>query len=178
MSDPKRGIKGRVYLSDEQVPAVRRQFGCARFVYNYLLDFSQKRYAADKTKPSKKQRSKELTRLKTELPWLREVNAQSLQQTGRALDSAYKNWIDSITGKRPDQVKPPKFKKKSQRQSARFTRGSFSFRNGVLHLSKIGDMHIPWYRRVKGAPSSLVLSMTPSGRYYVSFQVEQPLRAL
>ncbi|HYW99288.1 MAG TPA: helix-turn-helix domain-containing protein [Candidatus Elarobacter sp.] len=78
MSDPKRGIKGRVYLSDEQVPAVRRQFGCARFVYNYLLDFSQKRYAADKTKPSKKQRSKELTRLKTELPWLREVNAQSL----------------------------------------------------------------------------------------------------
>ena len=39
-------------------------------------------------------------------------------------------------------------------------------------------MHIPWYRRVKGAPSSLVLSMTPSGRYYVSFQVEQPLRAI
>ena len=39
-------------------------------------------------------------------------------------------------------------------------------------------MHIPRYRRVKGAPSSLVLSMTPSGRYYVSFQVEQPLRAI
>ena len=97
MSDQKRGIKGRVYLSDEQASAVARQFGCARFVYNYLLDFSQKRYAADRTKTSKKQRSKELTRLKTELPWLREVNAQSLQQTGRALDTAYKNWVDSVT---------------------------------------------------------------------------------
>lgn len=172
----KRGIKGRVYLSAEQASAVARQFGCARFVYNYLLDFSQKRYAADRTKTSKKQRSKELTRLKTELPWLREVNAQSLQQTGRALDTAYKNWVDSITGKRPDKVKPPKFKKKSQRQSARFTKGSFSFENGMLNLSKIGDIHIPWYRRVKGEPSSVVLSMTPSGRYYVSFQVEQPLR--
>jgi len=176
MSDPKRGIKGRVYLSDQQVPAVARQFGCARFVYNYLLDFSQKRYAADKTKTSKKQRSKELTRLKTELPWLREANAQSLRQTGRALDTAYKHWVDSITGKRADKVKPPKFKKKSQRQSARFTKGSFSLENGVLNLSKIGDIHIPWYRRVQGEPSSVVLSMTPSGRYYVSFPVEQPLR--
>jgi len=149
MSEQKRGIKGRVYLSDEQVLAAGHQFGCGRFVYNRLLEFSQERYFTDKTKTSPKDRSLELTRLKTELPWLREVNAQSLQQTGRALDSAYKNWIDSITGKRPDQVKPPKFKKKSQRQSARFTRGSFSFRNGVLNLSKIGDMHIPWYRRVK-----------------------------
>src|SRR6266550_3170004 len=123
MSEQKRGIKGRVYLSDEQVLAAGHQFGCGRFVYNRLLEFSQERYFTDKTKTSPKDRSLELTRLKTELPWLREVNAQSLQQTGRALDSAYKNWIDSITGKRPDQVKPPKFKKKSQRQSARFTRG-------------------------------------------------------
>ncbi len=107
MSEQKRGIKGRVYLSDEQVLAAGHQFGCGRFVYNRLLEFSQERYFTDKTKTSPKDK----------------VNAQSLQQTGRALDSAYKNWIDSITGKRPDQVKPPKFKKKSQRQSARFTRG-------------------------------------------------------
>src|SRR6266699_1226328 len=152
MSEQKRGIKGRVYLSDEQVLAAGHQFGCGRFVYNRLLEFSQERYFTDKTKTSPKDRSLELTRLKTELPWLREVNAQSLQQTGRALDSAYKNWIDSITGKRPDQVKPPKFKKKSQRQSARFTRGSFSFRNGVLHLSKIGDMHIPESKRCTVVP--------------------------
>ena len=84
-----------------------------------------------------------------------------------SLDTAYKNWVDSITGKRADKVKQPKFKNKSQRQSARFTKGSFSFENGVLNLSKIGDIHIPWYRRVQGEPSSVLLSMTPSGRYYV-----------
>jgi putative transposase len=174
----KHGIKGRVYLKDEQVSAAARQFGCARFVYNHLLEFSQKRYFTDKTKTSPAQRSLELTRLKTEVPWLHDVNAQSLQQTGRALDTAYKNWFDSITGKRSDKVKPPKFKKKSKRQSARFTKGSFSFENGMLNLSKIGDIHIPWYRRVKGEPSSVTLSMTPSGRYHVSFQVEQPLRVV
>jgi putative transposase len=178
MSDQKRGIKGRVYLTDEQVPAAARQFGCARFVYNHLLEFSRIRYFSNKIKTSAKDRSLELTRLKTEVPWLNDVNAQSLQQTGRALDTAYKNWFDSLTGKRSDKIKPPKFKKKARRQSARFTRGSFSFENGMLSLSKIGDIHIPWYRRVKGEPSSVVLSMTPSGWYHVSFQVEQPLRAV
>jgi putative transposase len=161
-----------VYLTSEQAVAAARQFGCARFVYNHLLAFSQSRYV-NNIKTSAAQRSLELTGLKTELRWLQEVNAQSLQQTGRALDTAYKNWLDSLTGKRPDQVKPPKFEKKSKRQSARFTKGSFRFKNDTLSLSKMGDLHIPWYRRVRGEPSSVVLSRTPSGRYYVSLQVEQ-----
>jgi hypothetical protein len=63
MSEPKRGIKGRVCLSDKQVPAVRLSLVVLALEYNYLLDFSQKRYAADQTKTSKRQRSKELTRL-------------------------------------------------------------------------------------------------------------------
>src|SRR5256885_8968149 len=181
MSSPtKHGVKGRVYLTPEAAPAAARQFGCARFVYNHLLEFSRSRYFTNKTKTSPAERSLELTRLKSETPWLQEVNAQALQQTGRALDRAYQNWFDSITGKRPDKVNPSKFKKKSQRQSARFTRGAFSFdkNSGTLRLSKIGDIRIPWYRRVKGEPSSVVLSRTPSGRYHVSFPVEQPLRVV
>src|SRR2546421_4742 len=179
-SQTKHGVKGRVYLTAEEAPAAARQFGCARFVYNHLLEFSRSRYFINKTKTSPAERSIELTRLKSETPWLQEVNAQALQQTGRALDTAYQNWFDSITGKRPDKVNPPKFKKKSKRQSARFTRGAFRFdkNSGTLSLSKIGDIAIPWYRRVKGEPSSVVLSRTPSGRYHVSFQVEQPLRVV
>ena len=141
----KQGIKGRVYLTAEQATAAARQFGCARFVYNHLLAFSQSRY----------------------------VNKIKTSGAERSLDTAYKNWFDSLTGKRPDQVRPPQFKKKSARQSARFTKGSFRFENDTLRLSKIGDLHLPWYRRVRGEPSSVVLSRTPSGRYYVSLQVEQ-----
>ena len=93
--------------------------------------------------------------MKTELPWLREVSAPSLQQTGRALDTAYRNWFDSLMGKRPDKVKPPTFKKKANRQSARFARNSFRFKNGVLSLSKIGAIPIVWHRRVRGEPSPI-----------------------
>src|SRR5437660_11020572 len=120
----KHGVKGRVYLTPEQVLLAARQFGCARFVYKHLLNSSQTRYSHNKTKTSPAQRSLELTRMKTALPSLREVSAPSLQQTGRALDTAYKNWFDSLMGKRTDQVKPPRFKEKSNRKSARFTRHS------------------------------------------------------
>src|SRR5438270_9128500 len=145
----KHGVKGRVYLTPEQVLLAARQFGCARFVYNHLLNFSQTRYSHNQTKTSPAQRSLELTRIKTALPWLREASAQSLQQTGRALDTAYKNWFDSLMGKRPDKVKPPRFKKKSNRQSARVTRNSVRFKYGVLRLSKIGAIPIVWHRRIR-----------------------------
>jgi putative transposase len=174
----KRGFPNRAYLTPEQEVSAAKQFGCGRFVYNHLLDFTRTRYFTNKTKTTNGQRSLELTRLKTELPWLQEVNAQSLQQTGRALDTAYANWFDSLTGKRPDKVKPPTHKKKSERQSARFTKGSFTLRDGVLTLSKIGVMRVVWHNKFKAEPSSVVLSKTPSGRYNVSFQVEEPLRVV
>jgi putative transposase len=176
MSEQKRGIKGRVYLTPEEVSPAAQAFGCARFVYNRLLDFEQKRYAADQTKTNKKDRDIELSRLKQEFSWLYDVNAQMLQQSKRKLDTAWDNFF--ATCKTTKHWNRPKFKKKTNRQSARFTEGSFKLENGVLTLSKIGDIPIPWYRRVKGEPSSVVLSMTPSGRYHVSFQVEQPLRVV
>jgi len=176
MSDQKRGIKGRVYLTPEEVSPAAQAFGCDRFVYNHLLEFEQNRYATDQTKTNKKDRNIEFNRLKQEFPWLYDVNAQMLQQSTRKLDTAWDNFF--ATCKTTKHWRRPKFKKKTNRQSARFTKGSFKFENGVLTLSKIGDISIPWYRRVKGEPSSVVLSMTPSGRYYASFQVEQPLRVV
>jgi putative transposase len=176
MSDQKRGVKGRVYLTPEEVAPAAQAFGCDRFVYNHLLEFEHKRYAADQTRTNKKDRDVELHRLKQEFPWLYDVNAQMLQQSKRKLDTAWDNFF--TTCKTTKHWKPPKFKKKTNRQSARFTKGSFTLENGVLTLSKIGDIPVPWYRRVKSEPSSVVLSMTPSGRYHVSFQVEQPLRVV
>jgi putative transposase len=176
MSDQKRGIKGRVYLTPEQVSPAAQTFGCDRFVYNRLLEFEQKRYATDGTKTYEQDRDVERNRLKAAFPWLYDVNAQMLQQSKRKLDTAWDHFFS--TCKTAKHWKGAKFKKKTGRQSARFTKGSFTFQNGVLTLSKLGDIPVPWYRRVNGEPSSVVLSLTPSGRYYVSFQTEQPLRVV
>src|SRR5438270_14100845 len=103
----KHGVKGRVYLTPEQVLLAARQLGCALFVYNHILNFSQTRHSHNQTKTSPAQRSLELTRIKTALPWLRQVSAPSLQQTGRALDTAYRNWFDSLMGNFPIKRQPP-----------------------------------------------------------------------
>src|SRR5438309_6554361 len=66
--------------------------------------------------------------------------------------------------RRPNKIKPPRFKKKSNGQSARFTRNSFRFKNGVLRLSKIGAIPIVWRRRVSGEPSSVEKSKPFSRR--------------
>ena len=175
-----RGFKNRAYLTPEQERLAAKQFGCGRFVYNHLLDFSKRRYCTDKTKTSRAEFDMELTRLKhsPHFPWLREIGSTPLQQTKRALDTAYTNWFASLAGRRQDQVKPPQFKKKSKRQSARYTRVGFTLKNGVLSLPKIGIVKVIWHNKFRGIPSSVVLSRTPSGRYYVSFQVEEPLRAV
>src|SRR2546430_15423270 len=107
-SQTKHGVKGRVYLTPEEAPAAARQFGCARFVYNHLLQFSRNRYFTNKAKTSPAERSIELTRLKSEAPWLQEGSGRAHQHTVRALDAAYQNWLGSSTGKRPDKVNPPK----------------------------------------------------------------------
>jgi putative transposase len=171
-----RGIKGRVYLVDTQVPAAARAFGCGRFVYNKILEFEDKRCRENKTKTNQKDRDVELQRIKKEFPWLYEVNAQMLQQSKRNLDTSWTNFVR--TCKTSKHWARPTNKKKKNRQSVRFVGTSFSLANGVLTLSKIGDIPVPWFRRIKNEPSSVVLSMTPSGRYYVSFQVEQPLRLM
>jgi transposase len=81
MSDQKRGIKGRVYLTAKEVSPAAQTFGCDRFVYNRLLELGQKRYATDWTKTYKQDRDVERNRLKAEFPWLYDVNAQMLQQS-------------------------------------------------------------------------------------------------
>ena len=181
MSNQKRGFPNRVYLNPEQEISAAKIFGCTRFVYNSLLDYAKNRYKTQGIKFNRADQDEELQRLRNspEFSWLKESGSTPQQQAKRALDTAYQNWLDSLTGKRHDKIKPPKHKKKSKRQSARFTKNGFVIRrDGKLHLQGIGDIQVIWHNKFKGKPSSIVLSKTPSGRYHVSFQVEEPLRAM
>ena len=184
-STVKRGCKREVYLTPEQKVLAAKAFGCDRFVYNKILEFESKLWHhIDKIRSNPKRRDEILNKLKAEYPWLYEVNGQMLQQSKRKLDAAWKNFFDSVSGKRPDKVGKPTLHKKKGHQSARFVGTSFKFEGGVLTLggarsgSGIGSIPILWHRRVVGIPSSVVLSINPSGKYFVSFQVAQPLRLM
>ena len=170
----------RAYPRKGQTQPIAALFGCVRAVYNDALAYSEEQYHQTKKKPSGKELSARLTRLKqtTEKAWLRDVSAVALQQSLRDLDKAYTNFFTSITGRRKGgRVGAPKFKKRSSRQAARFTSQVFKVRQtshgvGFVKLPKIGEIRFNLSRDLPTPPTSMTLIREPDGKYYVSFVVE------
>jgi putative transposase len=168
----------RVYPTAGQRSALARTFGCARVVYNDALTARKEARKAGLPYP----KSTDLQKLvitgakKTaERAWLASVGVDPLIQSLRDLDTAYRNFFDSVSGKRAGRpVGLPRFKsRKDNRQSLRFTRNGFRIRsNGKLNLAKIGDLRVKWSRALPADPSSVTLILDPSGRYHVSFVVD------
>lgn len=105
--------------------------------------------------------------------WLAEVSNVPLQQSVRDLGVAYSNFFASLKGKRKGvKVKPPRFKKRSGKQTARLTRGGFVLREHKVYLSKIGDVKVQWSRELPSDPSSVTIIKDCAGRYFLSFVVE------
>ncbi|MBE9032995.1 transposase [filamentous cyanobacterium LEGE 11480] len=79
--------------------------------------------------------------------WLSEVSNIPLQQSIHDLGVAFKNFFDSRSGKRKGpKVNAPGFKKKSNRQSARFCKGGFSIKAGKVYLAQVGFIKTRWSR--------------------------------
>ncbi len=78
-----------------------------------------------------------------------------LQQSLRDLDTAYKNFFDSMRGKRKGpKAALPRFKsKKDGRQSVRLNTNAFSLQpDGSVYVAKVGDIKVRWSRPVPAAP--------------------------
>ncbi len=99
-----------------------------------------------------------------------------LQQALADLNTAYRNFFASISGRRKGRkLGPPRFRsRKDNRQTIRFTRNS-GFRvldNGCLRLPKIGDVPVRWSRALPSDPSSVTIVKDRAGRYFASFVVQ------
>jgi putative transposase len=111
-----------------------------------------------------------------ERAWLSEVSAVVLPQALADLNSGYRHFFASVTGKRKGRrVAPPRLRsRKDNRQAIRFTKNS-RFRvldNGRLRLPKIGDVQVRWSRALPAQPSSVAVIKDAAGRYFASFVVQ------
>ncbi|MEO3789361.1 transposase [Nonomuraea sp. B10E15] len=169
----------RLYPTAGQRQALARAFGCARTVFNDGLRARQDAREQGLPYVSDAELSKRvITQAKqtSQRAWLGEASAVVLQQALADLNTAYRNFFASITGKRKGpKAAAPRFRsRKDRRQAIRFTKNSrFSVTaGGKLRLPKIGDVPVRWSRSLPSEPSSVTVVVDAAGRYFASFVVE------
>ncbi|TAG93108.1 MAG: transposase [Oscillatoriales cyanobacterium] len=160
----------RFYPTIQQRQSLAQLFGCVRVVWNDALTQSK-----SEKYPGYKTLSKSLTLSKKteERAWLNDVSSVPLQQSLKQLDVAYKNYFDSLKGKRKGKkIGQPRFKKKTNSQSATFVKSGFSIKGESVYMAKIGNVNPIWSRQLPSDPSSPAAIKDCANRYFLSFVVE------
>jgi putative transposase len=164
--------KCRAYPTPEQGALLNRTFGCVRVVWNRTLAWRRARWHDQRQSTSFSDANTYLTETKRagELAFLNEVSAVPLQQVLRTQQRAFTNFFAK-------RARYPRFKSRTGRQSAEYTRSGFRYRDGELRLAKMdAPMRFVWsWPDVAPAsinPSTVTISRDPCGRWYVSFSVE------
>ena len=166
--------KCRAYPTAEQATALNRTFGCVRVVWNRTLAWRHQRYDGEQQKTGFTQASAYLTAMKAtgDLAWLNEVPSVPLQQAIRHQQAAFTNFFAG-------RARYPRFKSRTGRQSAEYTRSGFRYRDGALFLAKMGTpLAFTWSWPGTGPasidPTTVTVSRDPCGRWYVSLAVDVP----
>lgn len=167
----------RVYPAPGQRTALAQAFGCARVVFNDSLRVRRNAYVAGEKLSDTAVQKLVVTEAKrtTERAWLSDVASVVLVQACQDARRAYRNWFDSLSGKRNGRtIGAPRFRsRKDNRQSIRLTRNGFSIRqNHKLYAAKIGELKVAWSHRLPSEPSSVTIIKDAAGRYFASFVVE------
>jgi putative transposase len=148
--------------------------GARRFVWNWGLHRAKSHYQQTGKTLGFAALSEELTRLKQqpETSWLREMQAQSLQQALRDLDSAYQHFFRRV--KRGERHKGfPRFKSRKtdtprfrMPQDVRLVESSVS-------VPKIGMIRAVVHRPLEGVTKGATFKREPDGHWFVSLVTEQ-----
>jgi putative transposase len=161
----------RFYPTPNQQHSLAQLFGCVRVVWNDAIALCK----ASEKLPNYDRLSGWLTSTKKteDRVWLNDVSSVPLQQSLRHLATAYKNFFKSRSCQRKGpKVGTPKFKKKTNNQSAEFAKSGFSFKGDEVYLAKIGNVKPIWSRELPSGPSSVTVIKDCANRYFLSFVVE------
>ena len=163
-----KSFKVRVYPNKEQKVLIDKTFGCARFIYNFMLNLKQKLYKDFNISLSYNHMSKILTELKKHKVWLKEVDKWSLQNTLKELDFAYKMFFNGGGF--------PKFKSKKRDKNSYRTnhRIQLSVDNKKVKIPKVGWVRFRDKSKFKGLTkiNNITISKSSSGKYFASISAE------
>ena len=149
-----------------QLALLVRAVGTARFAFNWALaEWQRQRTAGEK--PNEVRLRRQLNAVKHEVfPWMSKVPKSIVHQAIKNLGTAFTNFFKK-------RAKYPRFKKRGQRDSARFDNGpgTFSFDGTCVKLPVIGWIKTREALRFDGKPLSATVSRI-ADRWFVSVPVE------
>ena len=155
-----KAFKYRIFPTEPQKELIAKHIGSSRFVYNLALETKNAAYIGSKHNYSAFDLVKQLPELKKELPWLKEVNSQSLQQAIQNMDIAFKKFFKGAGF--------PKFKSKRDRQSFSIPQNVI-IEDDLLIIPKFKEgIKMSLHRPTQGVVKSATISVTPTGKYFVS----------
>jgi putative transposase len=169
-----KGMKYRISPTNTQKELIAKHIGSSRFVYNLALETKIAAYLGSKHNFSPFDLIKQLPELKKECEWLKEVNSQSLQQSIQNMDIAFKKFFKGAGF--------PKFKSKREGRQSFSVPQNIIVENDLLIIPKFKEgIEIILHRPIKGTIKSATVSVTPTGKYFVSILVdtntEKPTKA-
>lgn len=163
-----KSFKYRLYPTKEQKVLLNKHFGGCRFIYNLALETKKTAWESHRVNLSAYNLIRQITGLKNEEQWLKEVSNTSLQQSIISLESAYKGFFKTKSGF-------PKFKNRYSKQSfSNLENLHVDFEKGEIRFPKFqkkNGIKCVFDRGFEGDVKKMTISKTRTGKYYVSILV-------
>ncbi|MGP4068430.1 IS200/IS605 family element RNA-guided endonuclease TnpB [Halobacillus sp. B29] len=169
-----KAYKFRIYPSKEQTTLIAKSIGCSRFVFNHFLSEWNNAYKRSGKGLSYAKCNKQLTQIKQDFQWLKEVDSTALQNSLRNLADSFDRFFKKLNNR-------PKFKsKKNRKQSytAQYNKGNIRIVGNKVKLPKVGWVLFAKSREVEGRILSATVRRNPSGKHFVSILVDTKVERL
>lgn len=173
-----KGIRARLYPTEEQKILIDKTIGCCRFVYNQTLTDCKRYYEQTQHFPSQNERITNLVPLKETHDFLKEVDSKALQQSVRDFNSALDNFF-----KNRNHFGFPNFKSKHNLKQSYRTPCD----NGRANVLDNKHIKLPKLGRIKtkrfDMPEvykifNITVERTNTGKYYASIYIETEVQPL
>ena len=176
----RKAVVFRAYPTHEQAQQINRTIGCARLVYNLMLESRIAYYQARFGNPdvTVKETLPLPSMYKDEYPFLKDVDSMALCNAQQHLNHAYRNFFDN------PKVGFPKYKAKHRSRQTYTTNcinNNIRFENGgkYLKLPKVGSVRVRQHKRIPAdwKLKSVTVEHCSSGKYTVSVLFEYETQA-
>ncbi|MBN3869940.1 MAG: IS200/IS605 family element transposase accessory protein TnpB [Nostoc sp. JL33] len=171
-----KAFKVTLIPTHNQEVLINKTIGCARYVYNRFLALRKELYSTEQKTLNYNACSQQLTVLKKEIEWLKEVDKFALQNSLKNLETAYKNFFaDLKKAKGKKGVGFPKFKKKhgcKQSYKTNLTNGNIQVIENRLKLPKLGWVKFHKSQDISGKLVNVTITRTSRGKYIASILCE------